>query len=139
MQQEVRTSPAPDSKGARYRQIMAALARHGIGGAISGDDAARARHVREACEELGTTFIKLGQLLATRGDLLPEIYRDELRKLQDSAAPVAARDIEEIVREELGAPPGELFRFFDRAPTASASIGQAHAARLADGREVIVK
>lgn len=139
MQQEARTPPVADSKGARYRQIMATLARHGIGGVFSGDDAAKARHVREACEELGATFIKLGQVLATRADLLAQAYRDELRKLQDSVPPVPSHEIIATIREELGAPPDELFEFFDHEATASASIGQVHAARLADGREVFVK
>ncbi len=71
--------------------------------------------------------------------MLPDVYREELRALEDSAAPIAARDAENVIREELGAPPSELFAFFDRQPVASASIGQAHAARLPDGREVIVK
>lgn len=139
MQQEAHTSPTPDTKGARYRQIMATLARHGIGTVFNGDDAARARHVREACEELGTTFIKLGQLLSTRADLLADPYREELRKLQDSVAPIPAQEITEVIREELGAPPDEIFAFFDRQASASASIGQVHAARLPDGREVMVK
>jgi ubiquinone biosynthesis protein len=139
MEQETQTSPVPQTKGARYRQIMATLARHGIGSMLGADDAARARHVREACEELGTTFIKLGQLLSTRADLLSAEYRDELRKLQDSVAPIPARDVAQIIREELGAPPDEIFAFFDPEATASASIGQVHAARLADGREVMVK
>lgn len=139
MQQETHTSPVPETKGARYRQIMAALARHGIGTVIAGNEAARARHVREACEELGTTFIKLGQLLSTRADLLPEAYRNELRKLQDDVPPTPAAEIAQIIREEFGAPPEEIFAFFDRQAAASASIGQAHAARLTDGREVMVK
>lgn len=139
MQQETHTSPVPETTGARYRQIMAALARHGIGSVIGGDDPSRARHIREACEELGTTFIKLGQLLSTRGDLLPEVYRSELRKLQDNVPPVSGAEISAAIQEELGAPPEEIFAFFDREAAASASIGQAHAARLSDGREVMVK
>jgi ubiquinone biosynthesis protein len=139
MQQETRTSPVPETKGARYREIMAALARHGIGTIITGDEAARARHAREACEQLGTTFIKLGQVLSTRADLLPKAYRDELRKLQDQVPPIPSAQIAQVIREELGAPPDELFAFFDRQAAASASIGQAHAARLSDGREVMVK
>ncbi len=139
MQQETHTSPVPETTGARYRQIMAALARHGIGSVVGADDPARARHAREACEELGTTFIKLGQLLSTRGDLLPEVYRSELQKLQDAVPAAPAADIAQVIREELGAPPEEIFAFFDPQATASASIGQAHAARLPDGREVIVK
>ena len=139
MQQETHTSPVPETKGARYRQIMAALARHGIGTVLNADETSRASHVREACEELGTTFIKLGQLLSSRADLLPDAYRDELRKLQDSVPPVPASEIAQVIREELGASPDDLFAFFDREPAASASIGQVHAARLADGREVMVK
>ncbi|HEV3152942.1 MAG TPA: AarF/UbiB family protein [Candidatus Baltobacteraceae bacterium] len=118
---------------------MATLARHGIGVVAHGDEAERARHLREVCEELGTTFIKLGQVLATRGDVLPEPYRIELRKLQDSASPVPAEEIERVIEDELGAPPADLFRTFDRTPLAAASIGQVHAATLADGRQVVVK
>jgi ubiquinone biosynthesis protein len=139
MQQETQTSPARQSKGERYRQIMGALARHGIGTMLTSDDATRARHAREACEELGTTFIKLGQLLSTRADLLPQAYRAELRKLQDSVPPIPTAEIAQVIREELGAPPEEIFAFFDRQPAASASIGQVHAARLSDGRDVMVK
>jgi ubiquinone biosynthesis protein len=137
--QESQSPSAPESKGARYRQVVATLARHGIGTVLTGDDSARARHARAACEDLGTAFIKLGQLLSTRGDLLPEPYREELRKLQDSVPPVSPREIEDVIREEFGAPADQLFAFFDREPSASASIGQVHAARLADGREVMVK
>lgn len=139
MQEETHAPPVPDSKGARYRQIMATLARHGIGSVFDGDDAGRARHARHACEELGTAFIKLGQMLSTRADLVPDVYRAELRKLQDSVPPVAGSDIAQVIREELGAPPEEIFEYFDREPIASASIGQVHAARLTGGREVIVK
>ncbi len=139
MQPDTHTAAVPESKGARYRQILAVLARHGIGTVLSGDDEARARHVREACEELGASFINSGSLLSSRADLLPGPYRDELRKLQDSVPAVPSLEITNVIREELGAPPDELFAFFDREPIASASIGQVHAARLADGREVVVK
>jgi len=139
MQEEAPAPSSRQSKGARYRQIMATLARHGIGGALVGDDFARARHVREACEELGTTFIKVGQLLSTRADLLPNAYRDELRKLQDSVPPIPVGEIVRVISDELGAPPEELFASFDRTPAASASIGQVHNARLPDGRDAIVK
>ncbi|HKU68223.1 MAG TPA: AarF/UbiB family protein [Candidatus Baltobacteraceae bacterium] len=138
MQQETHTSPAPKTKGGRYREIMATLARHGIGTVFTGDDSLRARHLREACEELGTTFIKLGQVLSTRADLVPDVYREELRKLQDSVPPTQTAEITHVIREEIGAPE-DVFAFFDRRPAASASIGQVHAARLTDGREVMVK
>ena len=127
----------PQTKSERYREILAVLARHGIGAV--GSDAVRAEHVRVACEELGATFIKLGQALATRADLLPEPYRLELLKLQDDVPPVPAAYVVQCIVEDLGAPPDEIFAWFDRTPMASASIGQVHAARLRDGRDVVVK
>jgi ubiquinone biosynthesis protein len=99
----------------------------------------RPLHLRLALEELGTTFIKLGQILSTRADLLPPKYLAELTKLQDSAPPVAFAEIEECLVAELGQPVEELFAEFDRVPLAAASIGQAHAAVLWDGTEVVVK
>ena len=132
-------------KSQRYREILAVLARHGIG--VVDDefikheagDHARAEHLRRAFEELGTMFIKLGQVLSTRGDLLPEVYCAELAKLQDEVVPLPAKAIAEVIQEDLGAPPNKLFAFFDREPLGSASIGQVHAARLIDGREVVLK
>lgn len=126
---------AASAKSERYREIAAVLARHGIG--VLGRD--RARHVREACEELGTTFIKLGQMLSMRADLLPAEYRDELAKLQDDVPPVVFEDIEDVIVAELGASPELLFSWFDREPLGCASIGQVHAARTREGREVVVK
>ncbi len=96
-------------------------------------------HFRLAIEELGPTFIKLGQILSTRGDLLPAAYLEELAKLQDGAPPVPADAVRQIVLEELGCPLDEVFATFDLHPLASASIGQAHAATLRDGTEVVVK
>jgi ubiquinone biosynthesis protein len=132
-------------KSERYREIVVVLARHGIG--LFDDevikheagDRARAEHLRGACEELGTMFVKLGQILSTRGDLLPEVYRAELAKLQDEAAPLPADAIAEVIREDVGAPPDQIFAFFDPKPLGSASIGQVHAGRLFDGREVVIK
>lgn len=133
------------TKSERYREILAVLARHGIG--IVDDefikheagDRARAEHLRRACEELGTLFIKLGQALSTRGDLVPDVYRKELAKLQAEVVPVPADVITEVIREDLGAPPDQLFASFDLKPLGSASIGQVHGARLSDHREVVVK
>lgn len=96
-------------------------------------------HLRSALEELGTTFIKLGQMLSTRADLLPPDYLTELTKLQDSASPVPFATIHETLLAELGQPLENAFADFDPEPLASASIGQAHAARLPDGTEVVVK
>lgn len=95
--------------------------------------------MRLALEELGPTFIKLGQLLSTRSDLLAPQYQLELAKLQDGAPPVPVTAISQIISEELGAAPEELFAKFDSEPLASASIGQVHAATLADGTSVVVK
>jgi len=100
---------------------------------------ARPLHLRLALEELGTTFIKLGQILSTRADLLPPEYLVELTKLQDSAAPVAFEEIREVVVTELGHPIEHVFAHFESVPLAAASIGQAHAATLEDGTEVVVK
>jgi len=133
------------SKTERYREVLTVLARHGI--AVVEDqfikheagDRARAEHLRRACEELGTMFIKLGQLLSTRGDLLSEAYRTELAKLQDEVPPLPVTAIADVVREDLGAPPDQIFASFDREALGSASIGQVHAARLRDGRDVVLK
>jgi ubiquinone biosynthesis protein len=92
-----------------------------------------------ALEELGTTFIKLGQILSTRADLLPPEYLAELTKLQDSAPPVPFDAIRETLVFELGQPIENVFAEFDTQPLAAASIGQAHAATLPDGTEVVVK
>jgi ubiquinone biosynthesis protein len=100
---------------------------------------ARPLHLRLALEELGTTFIKLGQILSTRADLLSPEYLVELRKLQDSAPPVAFEEIQQAILSELGQPIEKLFARFDSMPLAAASIGQAHAATLWDGTEVVVK
>ena len=100
---------------------------------------ARPLHLRLAFEELGTTFIKLGQILSTRADLLPPEYLAELAKLQDSAPPVAFEEIREVLVAELGRPIEQVFAHFDPVPLAAASIGQAHVATLWDGTEVVVK
>src|SRR5690242_12193757 len=99
---------------------------------------ARPLHLRLALEELGTTFIKLGQILSTRADLLPPEYLAELAKLQDSAPPVAFEEIQAVLVTELGQPIDHLYAHFDPVPLAAASIGQAHAATLKDGTEVVV-
>jgi len=133
------------SKRQRRREILEVLVRHGIGVAEDefirheGGDRARAEHLRRACEELGTLFIKLGQVLSTRSDLLPQAYRAELAKLQDEVIPLSADEIAVVIREDLGAPPEDLFASFDRQPMGSASIGQVHSARLRDGRDVVLK
>ncbi len=90
-------------------------------------------------EALGPTFIKLGQLLATRADLLPEDYRDALEQLEDDIEPIPFDDIREVIEDELGVRVSRLFDDIDPDPVASASLAQVHAARLRDGRRVAVK
>jgi ubiquinone biosynthesis protein len=95
--------------------------------------------VRQALEELGPTFMKLGQVLSTRADLLPPEFQAELAQLQDRAPVVPTESVIAIIEAELGQPVESSFAAFDRTPLATGSIGQAHLATLADGTEVVVK
>ncbi|HVL37957.1 MAG TPA: AarF/UbiB family protein [Fimbriimonadaceae bacterium] len=95
--------------------------------------------VRRTLEELGATFIKLGQVLSTRSDLLPAEYIAELAKLQDDVPPVPYEDIVGMFQQELGGPPEQFFLGFNPVPRAAASIGQVHDALLLDGTRVVVK
>ena len=90
-------------------------------------------------ERLGPTFIKLGQLMSTRGDLLPQAYLDSLSRLQDALEPFPFDVVRETVEEELGVRLSRVFADIDETPLAAASLGQVHAARLRDGRDVVVK
>lgn len=95
--------------------------------------------IRMALEELGPTFIKLGQIMSNRPDLLPVELLKELEKLQTRVPPFPFEDVKTILHEELDKPMRSIFRNFDEVPVASASIAQAHKARLSTGEEVIVK
>jgi ubiquinone biosynthesis protein len=95
-----------------------------------------AQEFRKALEELGTTYIKLGQLLSSRPDLLPDVYIEELAKLVDDVPAVPFEQIEQVIAAEL---PGDVFARIDPKPVATASIAQIHSALLESGREVIVK
>jgi ubiquinone biosynthesis protein len=99
----------------------------------------RGQRVRLALEALGPLFVKFGQILSTRRDLLPPDVAEELALLQDRVAPFDGREAQRAVERALGQPVGALFRDFDMTPLASASIAQVHAANLPDGREVVVK
>lgn len=99
----------------------------------------RPERLRLVFEELGPTFIKLGQLLSTRPDLIPADFLDELAKLQDDIPPFSPEEVRAIFKEELGRYPEELFHYFDIEPLAAASIGQVHRARMDSGAEVVVK
>ena len=144
----------------RYRQIAEVLARHGFGALLAQLDLDHflerprrlfrrestppaeitlAQHVRLTLEELGPTFIKLGQILSTRPDLLPPTYLTELAHLQDNVPPDPWEPIKACIEEELGEPIEQLFISFDPTPIAAASLAQVHVAALPNGQEVIVK
>src|SRR6476661_2967143 len=94
---------------------------------------------RKRLVELGPAYVKLGQVLSTRPDLLPEPYIRELESLQDDVGPIPFEDVERIIEEELGGRISKLFEFFNPEPLGTASLGQVHGARMRGGREVVVK
>jgi ubiquinone biosynthesis protein len=130
----------------RLGEIAQVAARHGFGYMLDGrrqqpdgGPTARGRHLREMLDELGPTFVKFGQLLSTRPDIVPPDIIAELRSLQDDVRPFPFADVERVIRDELAQPIERLFLDFDEAPLASASIGQVHRAVLPNGRRVAVK
>jgi ubiquinone biosynthesis protein len=145
----------------RYRQILTVLIKYGFGDllellkldqyievglqVISRKRAAkverltRPKRLRMAFEELGPTYIKLGQILSTRPDLVPVSFIEELSKLQDEVPSFPFSDVKKLVQSEFGTSAAELFDQLDEKPLASASIGQVHRATLNDGEAVAVK
>ncbi len=131
----------------RLGEIAQAAVRHGFGslleerrhGSAATTPTIRGRHLREMLDELGPTFVKFGQLLSTRPDIVPPDIIAELRGLQDDVRPFPFADVERVIREELGQPIERLFVEFDEHPLAAASIGQVHRAVLPNGRRVAVK
>ncbi|MCL5997979.1 MAG: AarF/UbiB family protein [Chloroflexi bacterium] len=150
----------------RYHEIVTILARHGFGSILEKLQVNRrlslpiallkqkpsehhtpAEHLRLACEELGPTFIKLGQVLSTRPDLLPPDYITELSKLRDNVPPNPWQDVRAILTEEWGKPPEQIFASIDPQPLGAASLAQVYAATLplesASGeqslRQVVIK
>lgn len=99
----------------------------------------RWERIRLIMEELGPTYIKIGQMLSNRPDLVPESLIKELEKLLDRVPPFSTEKAKEIIEQELGRPINELFLYFDEKPIGSASIGQVHRARLIGGEDVVVK
>jgi ubiquinone biosynthesis protein len=140
----------------RYAEIARVLVRHGghdlvessglsaaIGDPVEpdgdGGDEEAALDLAADLESLGPTFIKLGQLLSTRADLLSDAHIEALARLQDDVEPVPFDEIRAVVEEDLGARVSNVFERFDEEPLASASLGQVHHAVMRDGREVAVK
>ena len=143
----------------RYRQIASVLIKHRLRDLIKTfglekflpfhilppeypwgkDNLSASQRTRMALEELGVTFVKVGQILSTRTDILPSDFIQELTKLQSSLTPLPVDIIEKAISDELHRPINEIFRTFDPTPLGVASIGQAHAATLHDGSEVVVK
>jgi ubiquinone biosynthesis protein len=145
----------------RLRQIVNAFVKHGLGHMVkvTGLDTyisigkrlllmknsqeqvqyTNPQRVVMVFEELGPTFIKLGQILSTRKDQIPEEYIAEFEKLQDSAEPLAFEKMNTVFEAEFGEIASKVFDYIDETPMASASIGQVHAARLKTGEEVVVK
>lgn len=130
------------SSNDRFKEIVNVLFKYGFGYLVDSKIKRKTpspENLKNAFEELGPTFIKLGQIISTRTDLLPKEYIEELKKLQDNALPEKFESIEKVFFEEFGVSLKNQFKFFDEVPMASASISQVHKATLLDGREVIVK
>lgn len=140
----------------RAREILTVLIRHGFGEALGklpatllqrgdtspdeeGKSLSGPLRALRVIEELGPTFVKLGQILSTRPDILPQEYIDAFSRLQDSVPPFDGEVAREIVAQELREPVDEVFASFETEPVASASIAQVHRAELPDGRAVAVK
>ena len=145
----------------RYRQILRVLIKYGFGELLDTlkieqyleiglklvskrrrqqvEILTPAERLREAFEELGPTFVKLGQILSTRPDLIPQDYIVEFSKLQDHVPPFPYDNVKQIIQDELSKSPDEIFRHFEQIPIAAASIGQVHRATLKNGKEVVVK
>src|SRR5512139_2327534 len=151
-------SNSPASNLKRYREIVSVLARHGFVSFLAdlriehrislpsrllkqadNSNISPAEHLRLALEELGPTFVKLGQLLSTRPDVLPPDFINELSKLKDSVPPNPWEDVRAVLVAEIGGEPEQFFEEIDPVPLGAASLAQVHAATLKSGEEVVVK
>lgn len=143
----------------RYRDVAKVLARHGFGFFVEEigllhmlslpkrlfadkeelDPKSVGERIRQVIEELGPTYVKIGQMASTRADVIPADILHELEKLQDNVPPFSFEAVSRIIEEELGSPLGEIYSSFDEKALAAASIGQVHCAQLHTGEKVAVK
>ena len=143
----IRDAQHRTARARRYAEVSNIARRNGLVRQVRvrprfGDherNVAFARSLRRTLEEAGVSFVKLGQLMSTRDDLLPPEFITELRSLQDEVVPVPWTLVRELLAAELGAPVDEVFTQFERQPFAAASIGQVHRATLHSGEQVVVK
>ena len=136
----------PQARLSRLSEIGRVATRHGFGymldrrrTAADGARGDRGRRLREMLDELGPTFVKFGQLLSTRPDIVPPDIVSELRRLQDDVSPFPFAHVEQVIKAELGLTVEQAFLDFEQEPVAAASIGQVHRATLPNGEEVVVK
>lgn len=137
----------------RYKDIAMLLLKYGnadmvnqfgLRAALNDDDLTTGQtsppeELADDLERMGPTFVKLGQILSSRADLLPQVYLDALSRLQDKCKPFSYEEVETIITAELGVRISKAFLYFDPEPMAAASLGQVHRAELRDGRKVVVK
>jgi ubiquinone biosynthesis protein len=143
----LRGLPARWRRSRRYAQIITIATRHGLGGYLRGrgrvpsgeSDSAVARSLREALADGGVTFVKLGQMLASRPDLIGPAFARELSQLQSDVPASPWPVVESAVRSELGRPLPEVFATVDETPLAAASVAQVHPGTLLDGTPVVLK
>lgn len=122
-----------DFPGGRLKDILDVLKKHHITRGLS------PVKLREILEDLGPTYVKLGQIMSMRSDMLSEAYCKELSRLRTQVKPLSFDIIKSVIEEELGRPSGEIFLKIDPLPLGSASIAQVHMASLSDGTNVVIK